>query len=380
MLQGAPIIIRKHKSILKKIFFLVPSFILGLTIGLGPPHLMKHIIPFYAMLVQERFIFYSLCLGCILATVALKILIDSTVCIKPKRTFLRSTITPSRRTLLSILLLVLILTSIANMNKIEPSTTNQPAIRHIPKTKIPDNMISYFQLQLSNDFYGRVFPIRAPIWIYMLPDLVDVPIIDGLFPTSRLASILNRFAYVNINDPWGPGVNDEELWRYYIDKSEDLGVLWIVAKSPATITNLIKEKFTLELNTSIFDIWKSKTPVSMFEVREGIEIDYFRPSHTLIELDVRTNELREIDIVVKETYFPYWRARMDGKELSIQQNEDGFITLENVVLPPGERKIILTFVKPFNFGVIVSLASVILIFGILAFSTINDRKKSQLKR
>lgn len=350
------IITQENELLLKKIFVLIPIFIFGLILGIGPPDMLNDIVPFYNIVSLERFIFYSLGLGCILAVVALKILIDSTLQSKSK---------DSRKTLTSILLMTLIFTSIINAYKIEPSATYTFEMRHRPKIEIPDDIISYFQKQLSHGYYGRVLPINTPKWICIFPSLIGIPIVDGWYPTSRLAMILNRFPSSQINHPDGPGVNNTEVWEYHIQKSEDLGVLWILTRGESNNIKSINENFNLDMKSGDYYIWKYETDVSMIKVPEGIRIDYTRHLDTLIEIQIETKDLKIIDIVIRETYFPYWQAYLEGTQLSVKQDEDGYMIIENLTLHPGQHKIFLIFESPFNYGIIISLSSIILLIGII---------------
>ncbi len=359
------IIVQKNELLLKRIFVLIPFFIFGLILGIGPPDILDNIIPFYNVVSLERFIFYSLGLGCILAVVSLKMLIDSAA---------QSKFNDSRKNLLSILLMTLILTSFINAYKIEPSATYIFEMKNRSKIEIPDDIISYFQKQLSHDHYGRILPINMPKWIYIFPSLIDIPIVDGWYPTSRLAIILNKFPSSEINHPEGPGINDTEVWEYHIQKSEDLGVLWIITKGKSDNIESLNENFTLDMKSGDYYIWKYKTKASMIKITEEIRINYTRHSATIIEIQLETKDLKKIDIVIRETYFPHWHAYLNGEQLSVKQDDNGYLSIENLKLNPGQHKVMLIFESPFNYGIIISLFSIILIIGIMIFKILYKRK------
>jgi uncharacterized membrane protein len=67
---------------------------------------------------------------------------------------------------------------------------------HLPYTtqnsEIPQQLLTYLK---SKEGFGRILPVRCPLWVYLLPSYSGKPLIDGWYPQEKLLPFL-----LNISD------------------------------------------------------------------------------------------------------------------------------------------------------------------------------------
>ena len=216
---------------------------------------------------------------------------------------------------------------------------------------VPNGLITYFR---SDPTYGRVLAVRCPLWTYVLPYYVDRPLVDGWYPQEKLVkSVLeiNDYRILDLESA-GPvepveSPNRTRIWRDLILNSRLLAIKWV-------IVGRVKEETKLELFNETHFRLDAQIPyeegtIAVYRSSEDIEMTELTPSDAgkaeFIRngsdiLTIRFSDVHGTPIlVVKEAYFPTWRATSDGIPIAVQGNSEGFITIR---LPEGVKEIVLS--------------------------------------
>ncbi|HKM75711.1 MAG TPA: 6-pyruvoyl-tetrahydropterin synthase-related protein [Candidatus Bathyarchaeia archaeon] len=230
--------------------------------------------------------------------------------------------------------------STAPVNGVLPYTTSN--------AEIPQPILDYFRHDSSS---GRILGINVPFWIYVLPNYVDKPILDGWYPQTKLLTPL-----VNVNDY---RIDDLEttpnltsrlvIWRGLIAQADLLDITWVMVGGWALADQLmIAGRFVEQLSVLcptaqgfidliLFKIVRAPSFVVMSSSDFGVQ-NVSQPNPDEIVLTF-SDSARSSEVLVKEAYFPTWQA-MDGNHV-IQverENSTGYILL---TIPAGVTEVIL---------------------------------------
>jgi len=107
---------------------------------------------------------------------------------------------------------------------------------------------------------------------------------------------------------------------------------------------------------------KEKKPYIYFD-DEGIGQNHSRDLGT-IKIDLTANEAKTTRVHVAESYVNHWKAYLDEKEMKVERDSDGYITL-GIGIAPGKHVLLLEYL-PQRFGNVfsyVSVASWIILFA-----------------
>lgn len=294
------------------------------------------------------------------------------MCMLAARGFLKSIIRMRARKLALVpILLVLTITPITlglvmKTNFVFNSQVNPVLPYTAANAEIPPQVINYFQNDPSQ---GRILGIRVPLWIYVLPNYVDKPIIDGWYPQSKLATQLIQINDYRLNDL--ETTNDTtrlDTWRTLITSSQELDVTWVMIGTRETATKmtsaLTEAGFTEQLRvpykmTSPYQgdelvIFKALKVPSYVDAPPGFIQQATRPNPD--EIVLITNPVSQTTtIVVKEAYFPTWAAQADGRTITVEkETSTGFIQIS---VPPDTRQLTIYQVSQSNLWNIITIVS-----------------------
>ncbi len=229
----------------------------------------------------------------------------------------------------------------ANVNNVLPYST--------ANAEIPSRVIDYFRNDPSP---GRILGIYVPFWIYVLPNYVDKPIVDGWYPQTKLVTYL-----VGINDY---RLDDLETapnrtarigtWRTLIAQAEPLGITWIMIgnRTLANALMMMKSDFTEELSVP-YAIPSGTIELIIYKAKRIPSFILTDPPTTDLPTVSRTNPDRIVlkfspitqatTVLVKEAYFPTWKAVADGESIAVKRDSTSGYILLNV--PAGTHQVTL---------------------------------------
>ncbi len=222
---------------------------------------------------------------------------------------------------------------------------------------IPAGLITYLR---SDPTYARVLAVRCPLWVYALPYYTNKPLIDGWYPQDKLLKRLLEIDDYRILDLESAGPVEPEspnrtrIWKDLILKSRLLAIKWVIVGKVAEDTRLnlfngsyfeLDAQFPYQEGT--ITVYRSSQQIEMVELipPDAGEVVLRRdsPDVLTLKLDIRGNST----LIIKEAYFPTWRAVSNGAPLDIAGNSEGFMTMK---APQGAKEIKL-YHKPIDFTV-----------------------------
>jgi uncharacterized membrane protein len=234
--------------------------------------------------------------------------------------------------------------------------------------EIPHAIIDYFRNDSSP---GRILAVNAPFWIYVLPNYVDKPIVDGWYPQTKLVTKLVEINDYRLDD-LETAPNDTarfNTWRNLISQAGVLGVTWVMVGDNGTLANMLMENtnFTERLSVSYgrvdLVVYKALEVPSLVETcgpNEGVKA-VTRPNPDRIEVSFDTVQ-RATKIVVKEAYFPTWAATTDGQSLPVaRDSKTGYILL---TVPAGTNQLTLYQKPQPGIWSVVSIISLLVCIGL----------------
>ncbi|WP_455278441.1 6-pyruvoyl-tetrahydropterin synthase-related protein [[Eubacterium] cellulosolvens] len=213
------------------------------------------------------------------------------------------------------------------------SLLHQDVNPHLPYTvqnsEIPIELLNYLRSQ--ND-YGRILPIRCPMWIYMIPSYTGKNLIDGWYPQEKLLPSLLNISDYRIND-LETTENRTEVWKNLIDQNQELGIHWVIVGNSNTtfIQNLTDSTFKQDAfithKGGNLTILKNTAPNSFIQLitETGVvDYDFERPSPERINVKI-TDRFLNAKIFVREAYYFGWIAKVDNNTLSVMSTHEGFM-------------------------------------------------------
>ena len=224
----------------------------------------------------------------------------------------------------------------------------------VTNKSIPAELITYFR---ADPTYARILAIRCPFWIYVLPYYTGKPLIDGWYPQDKLLKHLLEIDDYRILDLESAGSvkpespNRTRIWRDLILRSKVFAIKWVVVgKVDEEVRLSLFDGTDFEYDASIayedgaIMVYRCSEPVSMAEAASPFagEVAVSRDSADVLRLtlDGGWDGL----LVVREAYFPTWRAVSAGVSLDIEKDPEGFIMIR---VPSGVKEITL-YHKPID--------------------------------
>jgi len=245
---------------------------------------------------------------------------------------------------------------------------------HLPYTtqnaEIPQALLDYFR---SKDEYGRILPIRCPMWVYLLPTYTGKALIDGWYPQEKLLPILLDIEDYRIND-LETTPNRTEYWKELVNKNQELDIHWVLIgnANSSLVTELCSSTFKQDAfigygvnNLTILRNTVENPPVRVLDSALGDGVRYHRPEPDKIVLDI-PSPIRDLGLIVSEAYYPGWTALIDGKELKVQRTDDQSPTGEEGLIlvraSSAPARIVIRYANPDNPHAMIFIAAA----GVLA--------------
>ena len=262
-------------------------------------------------------------------------------------------LTKASSKLISLGLVILLATPIAAgvLLKVNYAST-APVNGVLPYTasnaEIPQPILDYFEHDSSS---GRILGINVPFWIYVLPNYVDKPILDGWYPQTKLLTPL-----VDVNDY---RIDDLEttpnlasrlvIWKGLIAQADLLDITWVMVGGRALADQLMiggrfVEQLSVQYPTShgfidliLFKIVRVPSFVVTNSSVFGVQ-NVSQPNPDEIVLTF-SSSARSSEALVKEAYFPTWKAMNGNHGVQVdRENSTGYILL---TIPAGVTEVIL---------------------------------------
>ncbi|MEM3070857.1 MAG: 6-pyruvoyl-tetrahydropterin synthase-related protein [Candidatus Bathyarchaeia archaeon] len=234
----------------------------------------------------------------------------------------------------------------------------------IVNQEIPEGIIRYLS---SDPWNGRILAIHCPFWIYLLPLYVeDKTLVDGWYPQGKILEPLYKINDYRLIDLEAASNDTERIryWRNLINDSDTLALNWIlIGGSNESLKSLLihgsgfKEVYTEPYGEGNITIYRSITRHSLISwspgIPDGISLTRVAPDKMRLEVSGDSNPL---NITVREAYFPTWRARIDGRELTVSRDSFNFISL-NIDGPINRGGIEIYHLYNWNVPVSLSIVS-----------------------
>jgi hypothetical protein len=162
---------------------------------------------------------------------------------------------------------------------------------------------------------------------------------------------------------------------------ERLNRVYVTGKylSRAYFTNKIVQGERIE---DFFDfIVKDKVKSSVFiakpvnfETQKDVILPVQTESYKPDEIKLHVNTPSDGIVVISDTFFPGWKAFVNGKECEIIRANYAF---RGIVINSGENKILLVYhPKALNIGLIISFISIAVLIALILISEISLKKKN----
>ncbi len=206
---------------------------------------------------------------------------------------------------------------------------------HLPyatqNSEIPHELLDYFDLQQD---YGRVLPVRCPMWIYLMPSYSGKPLIDGWYPQEKLLPYLREnISDYRIND-LETTTNRTDVWKELIKLNQVFGIHWIaVGNANGTLImklsdSSFQQDFFMEYEKGNLTVLKNTLENSPFQVGTvgNAGVKFQRPTPDMIVIDIQKQLLNE-ELTIREAYHSGWAATINGQETMIQPSKEGLIQI-----------------------------------------------------
>jgi hypothetical protein len=285
----------------------------------------------------------------------------------------------------TLILLALIITPIASGVALKANYAfNNQVNGVLPYTaanaEIPQPVINYFRNDPSQ---GRILGIDVPLWIYVLPNYVGKPILDGWYPQSKLVTPLLKINDYRINDlETTTAAGRLETWKSLIANATLLDVTWVMTGN-ASITNGLKDSITaanftqqavIPYQSGELMIFKTGNVPAFVEAKGTYVQTVSRPTPDKIIVTLSPSS-NPATILVKEAYFPTWAAETDRGSLIVQREPGtGFI---QVIVPPDTSQLIIYQTPQSNVWNIVSAISLATCVFLSTIVILKQRRSSR---
>jgi len=247
-------------------------------------------------------------------------------------------------------------------------------------TQIPTGIIEYFQHDNSQ---GRILGINVPLWIYLLPIYVNKPIVDGWYPQTKLVIPLIAINDYRLDDleTHTPSARFH-AWKGLIDQGEILDITWVIIGDNGSLaaalmadTGFTKE-LTIPYEGVALVVYKSLQSQSLVDGDVNVTAT---SSPNPDQIDINTQPVATpTNVLVKEAYFPTWRATANGASLTVAEDKTtGYILL---AIPPGTENVQLYQYPDQAVWGLVSLITLIAILTIASILYLRERKISEFQQ
>jgi hypothetical protein len=256
---------------------------------------------------------------------------------------------------------------------------NQDVNSHLPYTvqnsDIPIELLDYLRLQ--ND-YGRILPIKCPMWIYMIPSYTGKNLIDGWYPQEKLLPSLLEIDDYRIND-LETTENRVEVWKNLIDQNQELGIHWVIVgnSNKTLIRDLTNSTFTQDAfithEGGNLTILKNTVPNSFVQLvteTGNVDYDFERSSPERINIEI-TDRFSNVKIFVREAYYIGWIATVDNYTTNVMSTPEGFML---ITPEPNPAHVTFEYTSANNPYIWLSL----LMIGLIILLLIYSRKNVQI--
>ena len=246
--------------------------------------------------------------------------------------------------------------------------------------EIPQPVINYFRNDSSQ---GRILGIDVPLWIYLLPNYVGKPLVDGWYPQSKLVTPLLEINDYRLDDLETHTTDGRlETWKSLIANSTLLDVTWLMIgnvsiandlKASITAANFT-ERAAIPYQSGELMIFKTGNVPAFVEAKGTYVQTVSRPTPDKIIVTLSPSS-NPATILVKEAYFPTWAAETDRGSLVVQRESGtGFI---QVTVPPDTSQLIIYQTPQSNVWNMVSAISlaICVVFGTIVI--LRERRSSR---
>jgi hypothetical protein len=291
----------------------------------------------------------------------------------------------NRKPAYTLLLLALTITPIASGVALKANYAfNNPVNGVLPYTaanaEIPPAVINYFR---NDPAQGRILGIEVPLWIYVLPNYVGKPILDGWYPQSKLTTKLLNVNDYRIDDLETTDPTERLVtWASLIADAQQLDVTWVmignVTIANSLMSNITAANFTqqavMPYQSGELLIFKTRNVPAFVEANGTSVQTVSRPTPDKIIVTLNPSP-DTATIVVKEAYFPTWTAETGHESLIVQREPtDGFI---QVTVPPETGQIIVYQAPQSNIWNILSAVSLAACVILSAIVILKERRSNR---
>jgi hypothetical protein len=247
-------------------------------------------------------------------------------------------------------------------------------------TQIPAGIIDYFREDSSQ---GRILGINVPLWIYLLPIYVNKPIVDGWYPQTKLVIPL-----VSINDY---RLDDLEThtpsqrfyaWKGLVDQGELLDITWVIIGDNGTLANALMggtgfaKALTVPYDGVQLVVYKSVQSPSLIDGDVNVT-SISSPNPDRLNIKIQPIVTSTV-MLVKQAYFPTWRATANGAPLTVAEDKTtGYILL---ILPAGTESVTLYQYADQTLWSLLSLITLTAIVVVTAVVCLRERKSTQAEQ
>jgi len=243
--------------------------------------------------------------------------------------------------------------------------------------EIPPMIIHYFQNDASP---GRILAFNVPFWIYVLPNYIDKPIVDGWYPQTKLVTQLVDINDYRLNDLETVANDTVRLnnWQKLVSESNQLDATWVIIGDNGTLADRImkdapfNEQLTVPYGKVDLKIYKAIQVPSLVDSGQQPLENVTRPNPDIIILSLKPIPSSNT-LIVKEAYFPTWAAKADGQTLPVKsQPGTNYIMLQ---VPADTRQVIIYQKPATNLWNAVSIVSLLTCAGLIAWSLTRGRRR-----
>lgn len=206
---------------------------------------------------------------------------------------------------------------------------------HLPYTTqnsgIPHELLDYFDSQQD---YGRILPIRCPMWIYLIPSYTGKPLIDGWYPQEKLLPyLLENISDYRIND-LETTTNRTDVWKELTKLNQVLGIHWVTVgdANRTLVMKLSNSTFQQDIfieyekgNLTVLRNTQQNSPFQ-FSAADYTGVIFQRPAPDRIVIDIK-KQLQDEELTIREAYHAGWAATINGQEAVVQPTKEGLIQI-----------------------------------------------------
>ncbi|KYH38668.1 MAG: hypothetical protein AYL30_003560 [Candidatus Hecatellales archaeon B24] len=212
------------------------------------------------------------------------------------------------------------------------ASTPEVVAKEVDVGRIPPEIQSYLA---SRQDFGRVLAVDCPFWVYLLPYYTGKRLIDGWYPQGSILVMLKKVEKIcTLNS-----CKDDKLIRHFIERAGDYGVKWVLIGKYGRHYLLENSSFKPVLEAEGITLYENTEQVTYVDASPPVEVSWSW-SKDEIKLSLETSA-EQTTIIVKEAYFPAWKAYDNGLKIPLEQSELGFMKFK--VEGKGKHEIRIVF-------------------------------------